>query len=85
MIPLLYEIGEGGGWESVICVSSPEAEQIRRLRQRGLTEEEARARMAAQMPVSEKMRRADYVIFNCGSRELLEEQARRTWRDIVET
>ena len=76
VVPLLYEAGGGSGWDAVICVSSPEAEQLRRLGARGLTPEESRVRVAAQWPLEEKEKRADYVICNRGGLALLERQTR---------
>lgn len=69
-IPLLYENGRSVDVERVIVVWVDEATQIRRLMERDhLTEEQARQRTAAQMPLDEKRRRADHVIDNSGSRE----------------
>ena len=44
---------------------------------RGYTEEQAEARLAAQLPVEEKAARSDYVILNDGSAENLMENAQR--------
>jgi dephospho-CoA kinase len=85
IIPLLYEIGEERDWDAVICVACPGRVQISRLEARGLSPEQAGLRLAAQMPVADKMVRADHVIFNAGSLEELEEQTRRVWRHILET
>lgn len=82
IIPLLYEVGDEANWDAVICVAAPEAEQRRRLQARGLSAGEAEARMRAQLPQAEKMRRADAVIFNCGSEALLREQTERAIRLI---
>jgi dephospho-CoA kinase len=82
VVPLLYEAGDEGQWDVVICVAAPEAEQLRRLESRGLTGSEARARIASQMPLREKMERADYVLYNGGSIGLLEEQTDRVMRRI---
>lgn len=82
IIPLLYEIGAETAWDVVICVGAPEAEQLRRLTERGLSLEEARARIGAQMSQADKMERADYVIFNCGSKSLLEKQVNQVLRGI---
>jgi len=67
IIPLLYEASWEAAWDRVICVGAPMALQRRRLRSKGFTEEEVYARLAAQWPVEEKMKRADYVIFNAGT------------------
>ena len=53
-----------------------EETQLERLEKRGLPRERARERIAAQLPLEEKVRRADAVIFNDGSREFLEAQVR---------
>jgi dephospho-CoA kinase len=85
IVPLLYEVGEGEGWDAVLCVSAPPAFQWSRLLgERGLTAEEARRRLALQMSTREKERRADYVIWNAGTPSLLEEQVRRVMRAITE-
>jgi len=82
IIPLLYEIGLEKEWDKVICVASPEADQHRRLAERGLSPEEIRMRIASQMSLTVKMERADHVIYNCGSRVLLEEQTKLVLRTI---
>ena len=84
IIPLFYEIGEGEGWDAVICVGAHEQDQVERLRRKGMPEEQIRLRMAAQWPVVDKMKRADYVIFNCGALGLLREQTCRVLKGILE-
>ena len=69
-IPLLYENDRASTVEMVIVVWVDPETELRRLHERdGLTEEEARQRIAAQMPLDEKRARADVVIDNSGSRE----------------
>ena len=82
VIPLLYEINEESSWDRVICVAAPEADQLRRLAERGLTEAEARRRMASQWAQVRKTERADFVIHNAGSRELLRQQTNDVMRTI---
>jgi len=66
--PLLYEAGMAGWFDRIVVVAASEPTQIERLRARdGLTEEEARRRIAAQMPLAEKIARADDVIWNEGA------------------
>jgi len=76
VVPLLYEVGEGSGWDAVIAVTSSRSVQIERMLGRGLTAVEAEARLGAQMANPEKEALADYVIRNDGSMGLLERQAR---------
>jgi dephospho-CoA kinase len=67
-IPLLFETGRAGAFDVVVVTACPPALQIRRLRERdGLTAEDARRRLAAQWPVAEKVRLADYVIHTEGA------------------
>ena len=82
IIPLLYEIGAETDWDTVVCVGSPETDQFQRLADRGLTPTEAKARIAAQMSLAVKMERADFVIYNCGSKALLEKQTKQVMRLI---
>lgn len=82
VIPLLYEIGDEANWDRVVCVAAPEADQLRRLGERGLTKEEARRRVASQWPQVRKTARADFVIYNGGSRELLRQQTNDVMRSI---
>ena len=63
VIPLLYETGVEREFEAVICVACTPATQRQRLLARGWTPEQIDQRIAAQMPVGEKMARADYVIW----------------------
>jgi dephospho-CoA kinase len=50
----------------VVTACKPE-EQLQRLVKRGLSEEEARLRMAAQIPTEDKVLRADHVIWTSGT------------------
>jgi dephospho-CoA kinase len=62
----------------IVCFCRPE-QQMERLLARGLTEGEARQRMAAQMPLEEKLRLADDVV-NCSGRM---EDTRRQVEELV--
>ncbi len=64
---LLIEAGELSLVDKLIVVIVSKRLQIKRLAQRDhLTEKEARERIATQMPLSEKMKLADYVVNNSG-------------------
>lgn len=83
-IPLLFEAGvEATGWDAILVVAaSPETVQ-RRLRLRGIEEEEVLRRLAAQWPLEEKVRRATHVIWNNGSLEELAEKVRDILHDMM--
>lgn len=82
IVPLLHEIGDEAHWDHVVCVAAPEADQRKRLRERGLTDAESLARIQAQLAQAVKMEHSDYVIFNCGDKDLLREQTTRVVRSI---
>ena len=84
VVPLLYEAGQGDGWDAVICLYSGRAEQVSRLAGRGIASEEAAKWLAAQMKLTDKMKLADYVVCNNGSLEVLREQIYRTINRIME-
>lgn len=84
IIPLLYEIGEQAGWDAVVCVACARKTQMDRLRQRGLSEVEGCRRIDAQMPLAEKVVRADYVIVNQGGKWLAKAQVGRVLGSILE-
>ena len=76
IIPLLFECHWQLEYDIIICVSSPRSLQIERMVEtRGYTEEQAEARLAAQLPVEEKAACSDYVIVNDGSVENLMDEA----------
>ncbi|MGI9080536.1 MAG: dephospho-CoA kinase [Acidimicrobiales bacterium] len=82
VVPLLVEVGWSGA-DAVVVVDCPEALAIDRLvTDRGMTETEARSRMAAQVSRGERLARADRVIVNDGSRADLRRQAAATWEWI---
>jgi dephospho-CoA kinase len=68
-VPLLFERGLQTGLRPVVVVSVSREIQIERAIARGLSPEQAEARVAAQMPLEEKAARADFVIDNGGSRD----------------
>jgi dephospho-CoA kinase len=73
---LIIENGAADAFRPLVVVSAPADVQVARAMARdGASEEEARARLRAQMPLAEKTAVADYVIENTGT---LEELTRRT-------
>lgn len=82
-VPLLYEVGLQDWFDGVVVVAADEDAQMARLRCRdGLSEEEARLRVAAQMPIAEKEARADWVLRNDGTPEHLRAQVRQMMRNL---
>jgi dephospho-CoA kinase len=73
---LLVENGLADAFRPLVVVAAPEEVQLTRAMARdGATLEQARARLAAQLPLSAKIATADYVIDNSGDRASTERQA----------
>ena len=76
-IPLLYETGGETLCDRVVVVGCSEKVQLARLKKRmSIIGAEARKMIESQVPLKEKMRRADHAIWNNGDRAVLIEQAR---------
>ena len=84
-IPLLFENGRAGMVEGVLVVYADVATQLRRLVERdGMSEADARGRIAAQMPVEDKRRLATWVIDNGGDVDATRAQVDAWWAEVVE-
>jgi dephospho-CoA kinase len=81
-IPLLYETGRQGSFDCVVATICSEAAQIDRLKERGLSDADARQRLAAQMPAEEKAARADYMIRTDGTFAETDEGVRRVFEAL---
>ena len=83
-IPLLFDTTDGRdlALDGVVVVFAPEGARVCRAMIRdALTRDEARRRLEAQVPLSDKVARADWVIDNGGTREATREQVERLWRE----
>jgi dephospho-CoA kinase len=70
VIPLLFETQAETAFDRVLCVACSSATRRERLRARGWTDEQLQQRIAAQMPVEEKMLRSHYVIWTEGGLDI---------------
>jgi dephospho-CoA kinase len=76
-IPLLYETGGESLCDRVVVVACAPSLQLERLMARtGLAKAEAQQMIDAQMPLTEKISRADHVVWNNGGGDVLAAQAR---------
>jgi len=74
-VPLLFETGRDADFDRVIVTTCSPEQQLERLKTRGgLSEAEARQRLAAQLPLAEKVRRAAHVIDTSGTFEETDRQ-----------
>jgi dephospho-CoA kinase len=69
-IPLVYETGRDKDFDAIIVVACPREMQLQRLMERNkLSKEDAERRLAAQLPIDQKVKKASHVIKNDGSFE----------------
>lgn len=79
-IPLLVETGQAAGFDAVVVVDAPEEVQVDRLtRIRGISPDDARARVAAQVSRAERCAVASVVLDNSGALTALDAQVKRLW------
>jgi dephospho-CoA kinase len=82
-VPLLAEGGRAGEFGLVIVVDVPPQTQVERLGGvRGMTQDQARARMAAQASREDRLAVADIVIDNSGTLEDLDKRVAEVWADL---
>jgi dephospho-CoA kinase len=77
VIPLLFETHAESHFDKIICVACSAANQQKRLAERGWTPAQICQRAAAQMPVDQKIARADFVVWTDGALDAHREQVGR--------
>jgi dephospho-CoA kinase len=83
--PLLVETGMHTAFDVLVVVSAPVETQMERLlRDRGMSEEQVRARIAAQAPLEDKAAVADVIVDNDGPLDDLEGEVDRLWAELRE-
>ena len=83
-IPLLFETGRDSEFDTVIVTACDPRTQTERIVARdGVTDVEARQRVAAQLPNEDKIGRADYVIWTDGTIAETNEQVRKVYDRLV--
>jgi len=82
-IPLLAESGRGDTFDAVVVVDVPPEVQVARMvRDRGWTEEDALARIAAQAEPEDRRAIATYLVENTGSRDDLRREIERVYAEL---
>jgi dephospho-CoA kinase len=83
-VPLLAENRRSGDFDLVVAVDVPPGLQLERLvKRRGMTPDQARARMAAQASREQRLAVADLVIDNSGSLPDLDRRVAEVWADLT--
>ena len=83
-IPLLLEKKMESLFDFLVIVISSEKNRLERLAQRGLTTEQATARMAKQVSDDERRAAADFLIVNDGNLDQLEADVEKIWQTLQE-
>ena len=82
-VPLIAEGGRAGAYDLVVVVDAPPRIQVDRLvRNRGMTRDQAKARMAAQASREQRLAIADIVIDNSSSPAELDRQVGDLWAEL---
>jgi dephospho-CoA kinase len=77
VIPLLFETKAESHFDKIICVACSASSQRARLLARGWTLEQINQRIAAQMPVEQKIARSDFVVWTDGDMDAHAQQLER--------
>jgi len=80
---LTVEAGYADRFDRIVVVHCSKADQVRRLKQRGLSGREALRRIGSQMGRKRKLARADYAIDTSGALASTVEQAERLYAQLV--
>ena len=84
-VALLVENGLTSAYDAVVVVAaSPQTQLDRLVRLRGMAEDQARARIASQLPLEDKLAVATHVIRNDGPLEELAPQVERVWSSLLD-
>ena len=83
-IPLLLEKKMESLFDFLVIVISSEKNRLERLSQRGLTTEQATARMTKQVSDDERKAAADFLIVNDGNLDQLEADVEKIWQTLQE-
>ncbi len=84
VVPLLIEKNMQNRYDKIILVYAPKMLQIERLSKRdNISEEEALIKIKSQIPIDEKIKLADYVIYNDKTLKETKSQIEALWRRLV--
>lgn len=76
-IPLLFEKQLEAQFDLVVCVACSDSVRLRRLQERGLSAVESERRIKAQMPIGQKVKLSDHVLWNDGDLAFLRRQVQK--------
>jgi len=81
--PVIFERGYQNRFDIIITVYTSDETAVRRLLQKGVSEEEALRRLKSQFPIEMKKNSADFIINNSGSVEETEKQVEEIYHKLI--
>ena len=82
-VPLLFEAGYESHFDKIAVIYSNRANAVKRLAQKGFSRDEALSRIRAQMPISAKQKRSDYLINNNYGLQRTEKRVKRILSELM--
>ena len=82
-VPLLFEVNWDSYFDLNVLIVADKDRVYERLLLRGLNKQQIKGRIAAQMDVEEKIKRADKIIYNNGSLSELYEAADQLLKEVL--
>lgn len=82
-VPLVYERGYENRFDRIIVVYTREDVALNRLKKNGIPKKDAILRLKAQLPIEEKMKKADFLINNNGYLEETVTQAKKIYKRLM--
>ena len=76
-VPLLFEKGLENWFDFIVCVATSSRHQLARLKERGIPQTLAEQRISKQLPLAQKLEKADFVLTNDGTPHALRLQVAR--------
>ena len=84
LIPLLFEVNLQESYNETWCVICKEEIQLKRLKKKGITPDQALSRIKSQMPLDKKAALSDFVINNSDSEENTREQVKNRLKRLAQ-
>jgi dephospho-CoA kinase len=81
--PLLFERGYEDRFRRIISIRTERDRTLKRLEAKGIPREDALPRISSQLPITEKIRKSDFIIHNDGTFEETEKQVREIYDKLL--
>jgi dephospho-CoA kinase len=82
-VPLVYERGYENRFDRIVVVYTKEEVALDRLKKNRISKRDAILRLKAQLPIEEKMKKADFLINNNGSLDETATQVKKIYKKLM--